>query len=198
MGVMGVLRNLPLPPGQAVGLVVGVVLDRFHPARLPGTRTVHRTAGAPLMVAGCALVVWALAERRRRTTGGFDLEQPQSLVTTGPYALSRHPMYVGWWLIHLGFGVMRGSAWTLVTLPAAILAEHRGVRAEERELAETFGPQFVSYADRVPRYVGVFRASAGYGPASSGNSMLGRYGQRSVRARATGTSTITRMPSANE
>ena len=170
MGVTGVLRNLPLPPGQAVGLVVGVVLDRFRPARLPGTRTAHRTAGAPLVAAGCALVVWALAVRRRRTTGGFDLEQPQSLVTTGPYALSRHPMYVGWWLIHLGFGVTRGSAWPLVTLPAAILAEHRGVRAEERELAETFGPQFEKYADRVARYVGVFRARPATGLPAPGTA----------------------------
>lgn len=154
-GVTGLLRNLPLPPGQAVGLVVGVVLDRLRPARMPGPRIAHRTAGALLMVSGCSLVVWALAERRRRTTGRFDLEQPQSLVTTGPYARSRHPMYVGWWLIHLGFGVLRGSAWTLVTLPLAIVAEHRGVRAEERVLVETFGPQFVSYAEQVPRYVGV-------------------------------------------
>ena len=153
-GVTGLLRNLPLPPGQAVGLVVGVVLDRLRPARMPGPRAAHRTAGALLMVSGSSLVVWALGERRRRTTGRFDLEQPQSLVTTGPYARSRHPMYVGWWLIHLGFGVLRGSAWSLVTLPMAILAEHRGVRAEERALVETFGPQFERYAEQVPRYVG--------------------------------------------
>lgn len=153
MGVTDLLRNLPVPPGQAVGLVVGAVLDRVHPACLPGPRTAHRTAGASLIVAGGALLGWALAERRRRTTGRFDLEQPQSLVTTGPYAVSRHPMYLGWWLIHLGVGVTRGSAWALVTLPLAIVAEHRGVRAEERELSETFGPPFERYAQRVPRYL---------------------------------------------
>jgi protein-S-isoprenylcysteine O-methyltransferase Ste14 len=106
-----------------------------------------------IVVAGCALTAWALSERRRQATAGFDLERPQTLVTTGPYALSRHPMYVGWWLIHLGFGVARGSAWVLVTVPSAILAEHRGVLAEERMLGEAFGPQFLDYAQHVPRYV---------------------------------------------
>jgi len=146
-------ENLPLPAGQEVGIVVGIVLDRVRPAPLPGPRGLHRTAGLVALAAGCALNVWALVERRRRTTGEFQLEQPESLVTSGPYALSRHPMYVGWWLIHLGVGVMRGSAWVAATLPAAALVEHLGVLAEERALARQFGDAFAGYRDRVPRYL---------------------------------------------
>lgn len=148
-----IYENTPLPPGQAVGIVVGMVLDRVRPARLPGPNGLHRAAGLVVLVAGCSLNVWALVERRRQTAGRFQLEQPQSLVTTGPYRLSRHPMYVGWWLIHLGVGVLRGSAWVAVTLPGAALAEHRGVLAEERGLDREFGAEFVDYRERVPRYL---------------------------------------------
>ena len=62
-------------------------------------------------------------------------------------------MYVGWWLIHLGFGVLRGSAWVFFTVPSAVVAEHRAVLAEERTLVQAFGRQFLSYAERVRRYV---------------------------------------------
>jgi protein-S-isoprenylcysteine O-methyltransferase Ste14 len=62
-------------------------------------------------------------------------------------------MYAGWWLLHLGAGLLRGSAWALLTTPAAALVEHRAVLAEERELAELFGADFAAYAGQVPRYV---------------------------------------------
>jgi protein-S-isoprenylcysteine O-methyltransferase Ste14 len=133
------------------------VLDRVLPARLPGPPAAYRVVGATLGSAGVALTVWALRERERQAAGRFDLERPDSLVTTGPYALSRHPMYVGWWLIHLGTGLFRGSAWVLLSVPAATFAEHPGVLAEERRLAESFGSEAQNYFATVPRYVAVPR-----------------------------------------
>jgi len=152
---MAIYENLPLPAGSAVGVVAILLLERVRPAPLPGPRALTRAAGAASLVAGCALNVWALVERRRRTSGDFQLEQPESLVTTGPYAFSRHPMYLGWWLIHVGAGMLRGSAWVAATLPVAVLVEHLGgSMVEERELRRRFGDEFARYAERVPRYAG--------------------------------------------
>ena len=147
------IRNAPLPPGQIVGLAVAAILDRLVPVVLPGPRAAYRVVGAALGSSGVALTVWALRERGRQASGPFDLERPDSLVTTGPYALSRHPMYVGWWLIHLGTGLYRGSAWVLLSVPAATLAEHPAVLAEERRLVEAFGSEAESYLAAVPRYL---------------------------------------------
>ena len=147
------LSNMPLPAGQVVGLVGSVLLDRLRAARLPGPRVAHRLAGGMAILAGCALNAWALNERRRREVGGFDLERPGVLVTTGPYAITRHPMYVGWWFIHGGFGLFRGSPWVLATLPIAVMAERHTVIEEERALVLTFGEQYTRYADQVPRYL---------------------------------------------
>lgn len=153
-----VYENLPLPAGSAVGVVLVLVLDHVRPAPLPGRRAVHRTAGAAALAAGCALNAWALVERRRRTAGAFQLEQPESIVVTGPYALSRHPMYFGWWLIHLGVGLLRGTRWIAATLPVAVLVEHLGgSMVEERELRHRFGAEYARYAERVPRYAGLPR-----------------------------------------
>lgn len=154
MDIGGHIRNVPLPPGQIVGIVVGAVVERCIPTKLPGLRDVHVAAGLALAGAGLAITALAVRARRRRADGEFDLANPPSLVTDGPHARSRNPMYVGWWLIHLGFGIARGSAWVFVTLPLAVLAEHGTVRAEERKLAQQFGSEFDAYVIRVPRYVG--------------------------------------------
>lgn len=153
--VKGTYDNLPLPAGSAVGAVLVLVLDRVRRAPMPGSRAVQRTAGGAAIAAGLALNVWALVERRRRSIGEFQLEQPESLVSTGPYAFSRHPMYFGWWLIHLGVGLLRGTLWVAATLPVAVLLEHvGGALAEERELSARFGEEYARYAERVPRYAG--------------------------------------------
>jgi protein-S-isoprenylcysteine O-methyltransferase Ste14 len=153
-GKAGPLENLPLPPGQLTGTIACLLASHWREVPLPGPRHLQRMAGFGLMALGCAVNIWALAERRRSAAGGFDLERPTTLVETGPYALSRHPMYVGWWFIHLGSGVARGSAWVLLTAPAAIFAEHPGILAEEKTLEKMFPVEYAEYSRHVRRYLG--------------------------------------------
>lgn len=64
-------------------------------------------------------------------------------------------MYLGWWLIHLGAGVLRGSGWVAATLPVAVVLEHFGGSiVEERELRRRYGEEYARYAEQVPRYAG--------------------------------------------
>ena len=74
-----------------------------------------------------------LIERAWTATLRVHLERPELLVTGGPYAVSRNPMYVGWALLHLGVGVGRGSGWIIAVFPAAAAQVHREVRREERD-----------------------------------------------------------------
>ncbi|MFF1828364.1 methyltransferase family protein [Paenarthrobacter sp. NPDC058040] len=110
--------RIPLPPGQVVGLVLDGVLGRFFSTPVPPAQSLRRITGAGLILAGTGMTAWAVVERRRHTVGSFALGHPEELVTSGPYALSRHPMYLGWWMIHAGVAVFRGSSWALGTLPA--------------------------------------------------------------------------------
>ena len=156
--VKAVYDNLPLPPAVVAAMAVDFLLSRLRPLPLPGSRSAQRLAGAGLVAAGVGLNAWALAERRRRSAGPFELERPEDLVVTGPYAITRHPMYVGWWLTQLGAGTMAGSAWVLVLLPPELLVEHRFVLEEEATLAELFPQSYPDYAEKVPRYLGLPRA----------------------------------------
>jgi protein-S-isoprenylcysteine O-methyltransferase Ste14 len=151
----GVYENLPLPLPVVAGLALDALLARRRPWPLPGSRSLHRVAGAGLLLAGVGLNIWALAERRRHSSGLFELERPEELVTSGPYAITRHPMYVGWWLIQLGAGTLAGSAWALAMLPGELLLEHRFVLDEEATLADLFPQSYPDYAGKVPRYLGL-------------------------------------------
>jgi protein-S-isoprenylcysteine O-methyltransferase Ste14 len=102
-----------------------------------------------LIGAGVGVNAWAMSAH-----GHGDLEHPTRLVTTGPYAYSRNPMYLGWHLIHVGVAVASGSGWVLATLPAAVAYAHGGIHHEETALARQFGAEFTSYRASVPRYLG--------------------------------------------
>ncbi len=115
---------------------------------LPGSRLTHRLAGYPLIAAGTILVMWSL-----EAAGRADLDHPNCLVTTGPYAVSRNPMYAGWALLHLGAAVTCRSVPMLAAFPAAAALVHRTVLREERELGERFGDEFGLYRAAVPRYL---------------------------------------------
>lgn len=141
-------RNVPLPEPHLAALALGVLLERRRPWPLPGGGS-RRAIGWSL-VAGGATLVGAAVRASERT----QLERPERLVTAGPYARSRNPMYVGWSLAHLGAGLVTGSGWILAGLPVAAAAIHRQVLDEETLLADRFGAAFERYRARVPRYVG--------------------------------------------
>ncbi|BAS07651.1 conserved hypothetical protein [Arthrobacter sp. Hiyo4] len=89
----------------------------------------HRIAGRDCWSPASALIFgrWLNGDAAGRA---LVLEQPVELVITGPYANTRHPMCVRWWLIQLGAGTLAGSSWVLATLPVELLVEHRFVLGE--------------------------------------------------------------------
>jgi protein-S-isoprenylcysteine O-methyltransferase Ste14 len=142
--------NIPVPEAHLLGIALAIGLHLVRPASLPGTRTLHRVGGAGLLAAGIALAARSVVE-----AGDDDLSRPGRLLTRGPYALSRNPMYVAWTALHLGAGVIAGSAWSALTVPLAAALVHGEVRGEERSLAAAFGSEYETYRRRVARYLGV-------------------------------------------
>jgi len=140
--------NIPLPVPHLAGIAAGPLLRRMRPWSLPGPRPLRRMLGWPLITAGGVLVTAAV-----RQAGQVDVEHPDLLMTRGPYAGTRNPMYGGWMLLHLGTGVVRGCGWTLALLPVAAWRVHREVLREEERLSRLFGDHFERYRAAVPRYL---------------------------------------------
>ena len=146
--------NVPLREPYLLGIAAAIWLDRRRPSALPGPRYLHHLAGWPLAIAGARLI-----ERSWTAATQVKLAHPAQVVTSGPYAVSRNPMYLGWALLLLGAGVVRGSWWMISAVPAAAALVHRDVRGEERTLDDAFGEEFHKYQATVPRYLPRRRAS---------------------------------------
>ena len=75
-----------------------------------------------------------------------------SLATTGPYAHVRHPQYIGFILIMIGFLLQWPTLLTLVMFPILVLMYVRLAHREEREVQAEFGEVNTRYAANTPRF----------------------------------------------
>ena len=122
----------------------------------PSARFWMVIVGALLYFPGMAFTLWgrlALGKNYFVSTGfGAQLFEDHQLITSGPFAIVRHPMYVGLILAAMG-AVAIYMTWT--TLYFALFAPLTLVRAkrEEHALAEEFGEQWRDYCKRVPAFI---------------------------------------------
>lgn len=112
-----------------------------------------RLAGVGLLAAGLLVYARALQGLGMSWRLGIDRESAGPPVTSGIYAWSRNPIYVGLLLFGCGTGPVLDN-WLFVAVALLTTATiHLVVRAEERFLAQAFGAAFGDYAARVGRYV---------------------------------------------
>jgi protein-S-isoprenylcysteine O-methyltransferase Ste14 len=79
------------------------------------------------------------------------VKKNEELTTSGPYAYTRNPLYLGSLIMAIGFAIAARSIWVLIVMVVMFEAIYLPViRAEERFLRSTF-PNFGEYAQNVPR-----------------------------------------------
>lgn len=108
--------------------------------------------GLLLIVLGEAWRLWGVATAgtvtRRRS------RNVQKLVTHGPFALSRNPLYNGNFLLWMGFVAMSGVWWFLPIAIALFAIEYALiVRYEEGVLESIFGEEYLVFKRRTPRWI---------------------------------------------
>jgi protein-S-isoprenylcysteine O-methyltransferase Ste14 len=112
-----------------------------------------RWIGVALCVAGLTLLAWSLVSFGQSFRVGIDTERPDKLITTGIFAFSRNPIYVGFALILLGQFLISSSWLLLAYLLAGYWLFHRQVLREEQFLSKYYGDSFENYRQRVRRYL---------------------------------------------
>jgi protein-S-isoprenylcysteine O-methyltransferase Ste14 len=83
----------------------------------------------------------------------YRAQQNHQLATTGPYARVRHPQYVGFILIMLGFLLQWPTIPTLLMFPILVTMYVRLAYREEREVLAEFGSAYAQYAEQTPAFV---------------------------------------------
>jgi protein-S-isoprenylcysteine O-methyltransferase Ste14 len=101
------------------------------------------------------------------------LHKKETLTVTGPYAITRNPLYLGSAILALGAGLATHSATAGALLLAYFaLFYYVVMRREEEELRKIHGAAFEAYAGRVPLFFPQFRAR--------GSGGVGRMGEEAT------------------
>lgn len=137
----GVLYPLMLAAG------IEPVRETFSPA------SEVRIAGLAIASAGALFAVHAQhymgASWRIGSVEGYS----GAIVDTGPFGLSRNPVFVGQVILFAGFILVRPDAVQIALAAAVILAVWLQVRIEEKVLAHDLGPPYEDYRRRVRRWL---------------------------------------------
>jgi protein-S-isoprenylcysteine O-methyltransferase Ste14 len=156
-GVVAFLETrIPPPLWFLLHAAILLLLDHLTPAlRLLEPPASLWLAGL-CAVAALTLDGWALTTFLwlRTSINPLHPGRARRLVTSGPYRLSRNPMYLGLLLWLLALGAWSGSPW-VVPMAAAFVGvlTRLQILPEERVLAERFGTEWQAYCGRVARWL---------------------------------------------
>lgn len=119
----------------------------------PGAEIVSypwRLIGSVPLLLGIFLNLIADKAFKKNHTTVKPFEESTSLITTGVFRLSRHPMYLGMVLILVGIAMLLGSLLPFLVIPVfAVLMDVIFIRTEERMLAHKFGDAWRQYQENV-------------------------------------------------
>lgn len=103
---------------------------------------------------GAAMNLWTDALFKRHETTVKPYLEPSTLIVSGPFALSRHPMYLGMASVLLGVAVVHGTVVTFV-FPVAYVAlmELLFIPHEEETCVNVFGEAYHEYRRTVRRWL---------------------------------------------
>jgi protein-S-isoprenylcysteine O-methyltransferase Ste14 len=83
----------------------------------------------------------------------YAAQREHRLAVTGIYARLRHPQYMGFLTIMVGFLLQWPTLLTLVMFPILVFVYHRLARREEKDMTAEFGEAYLTYARSVPGFI---------------------------------------------
>jgi len=111
------------------------------------------------ILAGTTGLLWTMSLHFVQSPQGIEWELDKSyLLSRGPYAFSRHPMYLSELTLMFGWAIFYGSIAVLIAfLIACAVFNFFAAPVEERTLEAHFGEAYREYKNKVPRWLGKFR-----------------------------------------
>ena len=145
--------KVPPPLIYVVPLLLGSLLDRRrHISFLP--RGAARAMGWPLLGGGVLLNGWFLRTIRNAEVPIRTDKPVPKLTTEGPFRYTRNPSYLALAMIYAGIALLRNSLWAILLLPLVVMVMQREVIGrEESYLERTFGEEYLTYKEKVRRWV---------------------------------------------
>lgn len=114
----------------------------------------YNLIGVALIIWGVTMTIWTNSLLIKKHTSIKPYGLPSTLIESGPFRLSRNPLYLGMALILFGADILLGSLITFIS-PAVfmIVISKRFIPIEESNLEKRFGGRYLAYKKRVGRWV---------------------------------------------
>ena len=144
--------NVVIHPPIALGMAIVLALAANWVWPLPflPPGLAHIELGLIVILGAFLLVRWAVQTFRKARTNLLTNQATLAIVSTGPFAYSRNPIYVGALIGLAGFALAANSLWFLVALVVMFLVLQFGVIArEEAYLTRKFGQTYLDYKAKV-------------------------------------------------
>ena len=125
-----------------------------------------RFLGLAILIAATTLTLWARFELGLMWSAAPVVKEGHQLRTSGPYAITRHPIYTGLLGMLLGTLLVAGGGVWIVTFPVALILIEFKIRIEERFMTAEFPEEYPRYRKRVPQLVPGLRLVSRRGVAS--------------------------------
>ena len=143
----------PLVYAGAFGL--GLILEGMLRTDVPW-RMLRIGLGTALLLGGLGFMGAALRAFRRAGTHVEVYLPATALVKTGPYGVTRNPIYLGMTMAYLGSACLINSVWVaMCAIPAVAVIHYGVVLREESYLGGKFGDDYHRYRTAVPRWLSV-------------------------------------------
>lgn len=139
--------------------VAAAVVQFQYPGGSERLHNLWAAACAAVSLVGLAVRMYTVGHTPKKTSGRNTKEQVADTInTTGIYSVVRHPLYLGNYLVWLGFVMFWCSAWLVLAFSLMFwLYYERIMFAEEEFLRGRHGEQFVAWASRTPAFLPNFR-----------------------------------------
>lgn len=144
---------LPPPLIYLVCLIIGLALDYLWPTPvLPPA--IQYGAGGALTFAALALFGLTFREFSRATTSIDPRRPTTTIITTGPFRLTRNPLYASMTMLFIGVATLIDGLWILaMVIPAVVIVHFFVILKEEAFLEREFGDAYRRYRDAVRRWL---------------------------------------------
>jgi len=119
----------------------------------PQLRTLAQAGGVLLLVTGPVFIWWGSETMTDSLSPLPKPRQGSRLVTTGPFALTRHPLYTGLLLSAAGFTELTQSPSRALTLAGLWWLLSLKAAREEQFLVEKFGSDYEEYRAKTPKFL---------------------------------------------
>jgi protein-S-isoprenylcysteine O-methyltransferase Ste14 len=136
-----------------LALVAGWLIDGRWPWPI-GFPVASRIIAAVLALLWVGLTASSIGLFRRSRTSVVPVRPATALVTSGPYRLTRNPMYLGLALLTVSISLFMDTWWPILLLvPALLVVRQAVILPEERYLRRRFGTDYDAYTRRVRRWL---------------------------------------------